>query len=75
MNYPTSAFLKYLPTQMIFSFPFCYRTRYLEIDVNGPAEYGDYFAIVQNSDGLEERVKALSLEGKHCLTLCNEYYK
>ncbi|KAG7307831.1 hypothetical protein JYU34_006427 [Plutella xylostella] len=38
------------------------RTRYLEIDVNGPAEYGDYFAIVQNSDGLEERVKALSLE-------------
>ncbi|XP_052746014.1 uncharacterized protein LOC128199658 [Bicyclus anynana] len=43
------------------------RLQFLELEVEGvrPQDFGDYFAIIQNRDGLEERVKMLTvlLEG------------
>ncbi|CAH2227162.1 jg17617, partial [Pararge aegeria aegeria] len=37
--------------------------QYLELEVEGtkPQDFGDYFAIIQNKDGIEERVKMLSV--------------
>ncbi|XP_038220325.1 uncharacterized protein LOC119838450 [Zerene cesonia] len=38
----------------------------LEIEVEGmkPQDFGDYFAVIQNGEGLEERVKVLSVLSK-----------
>ncbi|KAG6461105.1 hypothetical protein O3G_MSEX012423 [Manduca sexta] len=33
----------------------------IELDSTKPQDFGDYFAIIQNEDGTEERVKALTV--------------
>ncbi|XP_013140750.1 PREDICTED: uncharacterized protein LOC106105041 [Papilio polytes] len=37
--------------------------QFLEIDLEGmkPQDFGDYFLVIQNGDGLEERVKGLTV--------------
>ncbi|XP_068627115.1 uncharacterized protein [Battus philenor] len=39
------------------------RRQFLEIDLEGmkPQDFGDYFLVIQNGDGLEERVKGLTV--------------
>ncbi|XP_045782889.1 uncharacterized protein LOC123879290 [Maniola jurtina] len=39
------------------------RQQYLELEIEGmrPQDFGDYFAIIQNKDGIEERVKMLTV--------------
>lgn len=52
----------YLPWSFRFIL-FISRRQFLEIDLEGmkPQDFGDYFLVIQNGDGLEERVKGLTV--------------
>lgn len=38
----------------------------IELAFLRPVDYGDFYALIQNADGIEERVKVLSLQSKFC---------